>query len=34
MQFLNNMTLKENFPIPYYFDNWREWAERFCQALE
>lgn len=34
MQFLNNMTLKENFPIPYYFDNWREWAERFCQTLE
>ena len=34
MQFLNNMTLKENFPIPYNFDNWREWAERFCQVLE
>ena len=34
MQFVNNMTLKENVPIPYAFDNWREWAERFCQALE
>jgi hypothetical protein len=34
MQFINNMTLKENMPIPYTFDNWREWAERFCQTLE
>ena len=34
MQFVNNMTLKENVPIPYAFDNWREWPERFCQALE
>ena len=34
MQFLNNMSLKENFPVPYNFDNWREWAERFCQTLE
>ena len=34
MQFLNNMTLRENFPIPYNFDNWRDWAERFCQTLE
>jgi len=34
MQFVNNMTLKENIPIPYAFDNWREWAERFCQTLE
>lgn len=34
MQFLNNLTLKENFPIPYSFDNWRDWAERFCQVLE
>lgn len=34
MQFLNNMTLKENLPIPYNFENWRDWAERFCQALE
>ena len=34
MQFVNNMTLKENVPIPYAYDNWREWAERFCQALE
>jgi hypothetical protein len=31
---LNNMTLKENFPVPYSYDNWRDWAERFCQALE
>jgi hypothetical protein len=34
MQFVNNMTLKENIPIPYAFDNWREWAERLCQTLE
>lgn len=34
MQFLNNMSLRENFPIPYNFDNWRDWAERFCQTLE
>jgi hypothetical protein len=34
MQFLNNMTLRENFPIPYNFENWRDWAERFCQTLE
>lgn len=34
MQFLNNMTLKENIPIPYQYENWREWAERFCQVLE
>ena len=34
MQFLNNMTLRENFPIPYSFESWREWAERFCQVLE
>jgi hypothetical protein len=34
MQFLNNMTLRENFPIPYSYDNWRDWAERFCQVLE
>jgi hypothetical protein len=34
MQFLNNLTLKENFPIPYDYDNWRDWAERFCQVAE
>ena len=34
MQFLNNMTLRENFPIPYSFESWREGAERFCQVLE
>ena len=34
MQFLNNMTLRENFPIPYSFESWREWAERFCQVSE
>jgi hypothetical protein len=34
MQFLNNTSLKENFPVPYQFDDWRDWAERFCQAAE
>jgi hypothetical protein len=34
MQFLNTMSLKENLPVPYYFNDWREWAERFCQTVE
>lgn len=34
MQFVNNATLKENIPIPYHFDNWQEWADRFCQTVE
>ena len=34
MQFLNNTSLRENFPIPYQFTDWREWADRFCQAAE
>lgn len=33
MQFLNNAALGRNFPNPYYFADWREWAERFTQAL-
>ena len=34
MQFLNNMSLGESIPLPYSFENWRDWAERFCQSLE
>lgn len=34
MQFVNNATLKENIPIPYQFDDWQEWADRFCQCVE
>jgi len=34
MQFVNNASLKENIPIPYAFDDWRVWAERFCQTVE
>lgn len=34
MQFINNMTLRENFPVPYDFNDWREWAERVCQVLD
>lgn len=33
MQFLNNTTLGRNLPMPYDFDDWRDWAERFAQAL-
>lgn len=34
MQFVNNASLKENIPIPYNFDNWNDWADRFCQTVE
>jgi len=34
MQFINNATLNENFPVPYHFNDWREWAERFCQVIQ
>jgi len=34
MQFVNNATLKENIPIPYSFNDWQDWAERFCQVVE
>lgn len=33
MQFLNNTSLGKNFPNPYDFNHWQEWAERFCQTL-
>ena len=33
MQFLNTASLGRNFPNPYYFSDWREWAERFAQTL-
>lgn len=33
VQFLNNTTIGRNLPIPYQFEDWREWAERFCQCL-
>lgn len=33
VQFLNNTTIGRNPPIPYAYDDWREWAERFCQSL-
>jgi hypothetical protein len=34
MQFVNNASLKENIPIPYNFNDWQDWAERFCQTVE
>lgn len=34
MQFVNNASLKENIPIPYSFNDWQDWAERFCQTVE
>jgi hypothetical protein len=33
VQFLNNNNLNRYIPIPYGFDDWREWAERFCGAF-
>ena len=33
MQFLNNTSLGRNFPNPYDFDVWSDWAERFVQTL-
>lgn len=33
MQFLNNASLGRNFPNPYHFNDWREWADRFVQTL-
>lgn len=33
MQFLNNTALGRNFPNPYQFADWQDWAERFAQAL-
>jgi hypothetical protein len=29
---LNNASLNPNFPNPYDFDHWRDWAERFCRS--
>lgn len=34
MQFINNTSLNENIPNPYNFQEWRDWAERFCQSVE
>lgn len=34
VQFLNNTNIGRNPPNPYQFEDWREWAERFCQCLE
>ena len=31
-QFLNATNLIEDFPDPYMYDDWREWAERFVQT--
>ena len=33
MQFFNNAALGRNFPNPYDFKDWQEWAERFVQTL-
>lgn len=30
---MNHVTVDENLPSPYQFDNWQDWAERFCQSL-
>jgi len=31
-QFLNATNLIEDFPDPYMYDDWKEWAERFVQT--
>lgn len=33
VQFLNNPSFRVNLPNPYQFNNWKEWAERFCEML-
>lgn len=33
MQFFGNAALGRNLPDPYWFTDWREWAERFAQGL-
>ena len=33
MQLINNTSLPETIPVPYYFDDWQDWAQRFCQVL-
>lgn len=33
MQFLNNTTIGRNLPNPYYFTDWKEWAERLVGAM-
>ncbi len=32
VQFLNNVDIGRNLPNPYNFENWLEWAERFCET--
>lgn len=34
IQFLNSLALGRNLPSPYDFKNWKDWADRFCQALQ
>jgi len=31
-QFLNVTSLVEDFPDPFWFDDWQIWAERFVQT--
>lgn len=33
VQFLNNVALGRNLPDPYGFEDWLEWAERFCGVM-
>lgn len=33
VQFLNNTSLGRNLPLPYDFDDWREWAELLSRSL-
>lgn len=33
LQLLNNAALSNVLPDPYAFKDWREWADRVCDAL-
>ena len=33
IRLLNISAIGKNLPVPYSSDEWREWAERFCQSL-
>lgn len=33
VQFVASPSIDRMIPNPYQFKNWRDWAERFCQAI-
>lgn len=34
VQFVTSTALPQNIPNPYQYEDWREWAERFCGLLD